>query len=305
MRVVFNLQFVGLGNNGGSRTLIKCAETLQDLGCDVVIATSANRYSWHNIRVPVVNKAPKCDIIVATGFGSVRSTLAHKTKTKFYYIRGFEQWQAPEKKLLKTFRSLNCIVNSEWLRDHLAKSKIKSELIYPGLDFEDFYIANNDREKIIGGIFSKRHKTKRHDDVIKLGERLGYKVLLLNRDIQHPTISDLRDFYNKIKVWVSPSELEGLHNCPHEAALCGCLLVVTDHPRGGVNDYATARTALVYSARDINQAAEQVEWAMTDEKLRKKLSSRMIELLKTKIGSRRHNMEKMIQLFRTGGWRHA
>lgn len=305
MKVVFNLQSVGLGNNGGSRTLIKCAETLRDLGCDVVIATSANRYTWHKIRVPVVNKAPKCDVIVATGFGSVLSTLEHKTKTKFYYIRGFELWQAPEKGLLKTYKSLNCIVNSEWLREYLAKRGIRSELVYPGLDFDDFYITNNDRENVIGGLFSNRHKTKRHGDVIELGKNLGYKVLLLNRDILHPTIPELRDFYNKIKIWVSPSELEGLHNCPHEAALCGCSLVVTDHLQGGVSDYATEDTALIYPGRNLRRAADQVKLAMTDDELRKKLHSNMMEKLKTKLGSREHNMRKMMKLFQEGRRKHA
>jgi len=178
-------------------------------------------------------------------------------------------------------------------------------LIYPGLDFDDFYVTSNNRENVIGGIFSKRHKTKRHEDIIKLGERLGYRVLLLNRDIRNPTIPELREFYNKIKVWVSPSELEGLHNCPHEAALCGCSLVVTDHPRGGVKDYATKETALVYSARDLSQAADQVKRAMSNDELREKLNFNMTELLKSKIGLRERNMKKMMLLFQKGGWKHA
>jgi len=305
MRIVFNLQSVGLGNNGGSRTLIKCAETLQSLGHSVSLVASANKYTWHNIKVPVVSRIPKCDVIVATGYGSVRSTVAHKTKTKFYYIRGFERWQAPKNKLIKTYKSLNCIVNSEWLKEYLSSRNINSELIYPGLDFDDFYVTNNDRDNIIGGIYSKRHKTKRHDDVIEIGKKLGYQVMLLNRDIKHPTVPELRDFYNKVKVWVSPSELEGLHNCPHEAALCGCSLVVTDHPQGGVRDYATSDTSLIYSARDIDQAAEKVKQVMTDEKLRKNLYSNMIKRLKDHIGSRECNMKKMINRFKKGGWKHA
>lgn len=299
MRIVFNLQFTGLGNNGGSRTLIKCAEALADLGHDVIISASSNKYTWHKkIKVPITKNIPECDIIIATGVSSVKSTLNfNKAKKKFYYIRGFEIWVAKEKRLIKTYKSLNCIVNSEWLRDYLTEHQIRSELIYPGLDFNDFYVTNKNRENIIGGIFSKRHKTKRHEDVIELGERLGYKVLLLNRDIKNPTVPELRDFYNKISVWVSPSELEGLHNCPHEAALCGCSLVVTNHKQGGVSDYANDQTALIYPAGNLNVAAERVKQAMTDGQLRQDMQAKMGELLETKIGSREQNMKKMIEIF--------
>ena len=78
MRMVFNLQATGLGNNGGSRTLIKCAETLKELGVDVKICSPTNRYSWHKISVEVVKRIPPCDVLVATGYASVQSTRRFK-----------------------------------------------------------------------------------------------------------------------------------------------------------------------------------------------------------------------------------
>jgi len=302
MKIVFNLQSVGLGNNGGSRTLIKCAEAIQELGHEVSLWSSANNYKWGKIKVPVLQKMPKCDVLIATGYRSVPSTVSAKVKRKFYYIRGFELWQASEKKLLNSYRSLNCIVNSEWLKIYLKEQKIQSELVYPGLDFDDFYIDPDadGKEHSLGGLFSKKHKTKRHDDIFQVGKMVGCKPVLLNRNLVHPTPKQLRKFYSSIKVWMAPTELEGLHNCPMEASLCGCAIVATDHIRNGMHDYLD-HTALVYPARDLDACGDYVEKLLRDEDFRKELNDRMNSLLKTKIGSRQYNMKRMIQIFQKEG----
>lgn len=298
MRIVFNLSMVGLGNNGGSRTIIKCAEILSELGCEVLLCSRANKYTWHPIKVEVVSKIPKCDIVIATGVHSVCSTLAVKKARKFYYIRGFELWQLKEKQLLKSYESMPCLVNSEWLQQYMTSKGIESRLVYPGVDLDDFTNCNDNRDPIIGGLFSKKHATKRHDDVIAIGRKLKCKTLLLNRDIKHPNISDLRGFYNSIKVWISPSELEGLHNCPMESSLSGCGLVSTDSLRSGTSDYAIDKeSALVYPARNIDVAASHVERLFDDEEYAKSLNQKMCEILSTKIGDRKTNMKRLLRIF--------
>lgn len=295
MRIVFNLLGTGLSNNGGSRTLIKCAENLQDLGCEVLICSSANKYTWHRIGVEIRNKIPKCDVVIATGFHSVSSTLSVKKARKFYYVRGFELWQAKESKLVKSYKSMQCIVNSEWLQQYMTKKGIGSHLVYPGVD-ADFRSYGNHRDPVIGGIFSKKHRTKRHEDVIAIGKKLGCKTVLLNRDIKNPNVSELRDFYNQIKVWVSPSELEGLHNCPMESSLCGCGIVSTDHPRGGTSDYAKhEETALVYPSRDISKAVEYTDRLLYGDECNI-FNEKMCKILMEKICDRKTNMKKLLEI---------
>ena len=47
MRIVFDLRKVGLGNNGGSFTLIKSGNTLVDMGHDVTFVDSGkNQHTW-------------------------------------------------------------------------------------------------------------------------------------------------------------------------------------------------------------------------------------------------------------------
>lgn len=298
MRILFNLKSVGLGNNGGSRTLVRCAETLSALG-HVVIMYGPNRYRWHKpkgIKFVDSGKMPPADCIIATGYNSVSSTVSSKIRRKYYYIRGYEQWVTSKSNLIRSYRSLSCIVNSEWLRSFLRQHSIKSELVYPGLD-EWFYDEGVDREPKIGGLFSNRHKTKRHVDVQSIADQSGFDLVMLNKHLKNATPDQTRSLYNTIMVWLSPSELEGLHNPPIEASLCGCSLVVTDHPRGGTLDFAIHNeTALVYPARDTGKASEYVRMLMDDSGLRKRLTVACQELLRDKIGSRKRNMKRLVNI---------
>lgn len=298
MRIVFNFQEVGLGNNGGTRTIIKCAETLQNLGHEVILSSKAMRYTWHKTEVKVGRKIPDCDIIVATGYRSVGSTLKARARAKFYYVRGLELWNTTQEKLLKSFRSLRVIVNSSWLRDFMSRHNIECDLIYPGLDFDSFFDLKEPRKEVIGGLFSSKHRTKKHGHVAKIAKISGYPLLMINRDIKGAGPTELCKFYNKVKVWVSSSELEGLHNCPMEASLCGCGSVISNHPRGGTGDYAIPnKTCLVYNAGDLESAAEKVNALMQDDILRNRLVKSMNNHLRDNIGDRTANMSKLVSLF--------
>jgi hypothetical protein len=301
MKIVFNLHNVGLGNNGGSKTIICCAETLAELGHRVVLYSNViNNYSWHEpkgVEIVRKDKCPSSDVVIATGYYSVKNTLACSAPKKFFYIRGYELWQANEQKLLSAYKSLNCIVNSRWLHDHLKKRGIKSKIIYQGIGFDRFYIRDDvNRKKRIGAIYHEKHKTKRHPDAKLISEMSGYPIKLLNKDLQNPSEGKLNKWYNKMSVWVAPTESEGLHNPPMEASLAGCALVCTDHKMSGMQDYAIHdETALVYPARDMKMAVGYVRELMIDEPLRSRLNANMRQLLTDKIGSREHNMKKLVR----------
>ena len=302
MKIIINLHNVGLGNNGGSRTLVRCAEVMSELGHEVILHSNhKSRYSWHKIDKRVgmstSNKIPNGDVIIATGYKSVKSTVKSHIKRKFYYIRGFELWQACERDLIKSYKSLNCIVNSSWLHDYLKRKNIRSKVLYAGLDFDMYYDKNLDRESVIGGLFHKKHKTKRHDHLLKISKMSGYKLRMLGRECKDLPFSDINDFYNKLSVWVSTSELEGFHNPPTEAAMAGVPIVCTSHPRSGVSDYAIDnKTALVYPSGDLESAVKCVFKLMNDDDLRDKLSGNMKNLLRSKIGDRASNMKKFLEV---------
>ena len=302
MKIVFNLHGVGLGNNGGSRTLIRCGETLARLGHHIVFfSDTVNKYTWHTpVGVSFVRDSiqPSCDVAVATGFKSVGCVLRSKALKKFYYIRGFESWVTNTKNLLKSYRSLRCVVNSKWLKQFLTKHKIHCDLVYPGLDFEWFSDEESiNRPYAIGAIYSKKHGTKRHQDAVRVSKMLNRKLVMLNKNFKgSPQI--LKQDYNQIKVWFAPTELEGLHNPPMEAGLCGCVLVCTDHPRSGMADYARHEdTALVYPARDLEIAAGYINRIIKDPIAYNRLVDNLKFTLEWEIRDRDTNMRKLVNIF--------
>lgn len=294
MKIVFNAHDVGLGNNGGSRTIIRSAEILRDLGHEVVIAGKVNRASWFKTSIPFVHKIPECDAIIATGYHSVRTTKKFsKAKTKLWYVRGHELWQAKEHQLWDAYASINVVTNSSWIHNELTKRGSSSKIVYQGIDFDQWY-RSRASDSVIGGIAHPK-KSKRSNDCIEIAKKAGYPLRMLNRDISSGNVKSLRDFYGSCAVWISASENEGLQNVPIEAALCGAALVLTDHPRSGNADYGiNNETCMFYQARNIKEAAGIARNLMRDESLRNRLQSNAEKVIKEKIGTRAENMQRLV-----------
>ena len=117
MYIVFNTLNSGLGNNGGSRTLLKCAETIEKIGhrCDVI--AEVDNFTWFKHKKPI-NYLPKdTDAIVATACTTVESTLDTDVPVKAWYIRGHESWAYSEDVLNKLYNApLVNITNSYGLK---------------------------------------------------------------------------------------------------------------------------------------------------------------------------------------------
>lgn len=297
MKIVFNMLGTGLGNNGGSKTIIRSAETLQELGQDVSVCLTTNACTWWKIGVPIISSLCPCDVLIATGYGSVKSTIDHKESgLKLWYVRAHENWAAGHESLMAAYRQVRCIANSEWIKDWLATFHISCDVVYPGIDFECYHKSDAPRANLLGGLMHG-HARKRSKDCLETHRLSRYPISMLNRDIKTGDFGRLSDFYNAIKVWMSPSENEGIQNVPMEAALCGCGLVLTDHFMGGTSDYAVdEETCLMYPARDIRSASECIDRLMKDDTLRNRLNNNAIEVIKSKIGDRKTNMRRFIEL---------
>ncbi len=292
MRIVFNFSHTGMANNGGTRTLVRCAEELETLGHDVIMFCGNNRYTWHKTQLKTSwPHHPQCDVSIATGYGSWKSVERQHPCVRAYYVRGLELWSAREHELLASFRAVDRVfVNSQWLLDYMKSKKIKATLQYPGLDWEWFKELGAKRDGV-GALRNNRHKTKREEDIDGLEKRLGIPIWQLNRHIKRPDSTELNKWYNNLKVWFAPTELEGLHNPPMEAALAGCALVCTDHPKSGMQDYAIhGKTALVYPARQLDKAAAAVRFLLDNEDMRTRLNVELVELLRDKMGTRHDRM---------------
>ncbi len=306
MKLAFNSINSGLGNNGGSRTIIKCAESIESLGhrCDII--ANVDNFDWFEHK-PVINYFPNdLDVLIAVACTDVVPTLQVNVPKKAWYIRGHENWTMSDEELGRRYNSgIFNIVNSKGLQQLLSSYGADSKVAYQGVDF-DWWENKNVRseDKIRIGCLYQEKPTKRWVDFVKLTGILGTKdyeyvgVGLSKRDDdfltrywENASKEDLNEAYNSCHIWFAPTELEGLHNVPIEAALCGCLIVCSDAPMNGMGfDYAFHNsTAMVYKARKVEEAAKVIRnpnWEVVD---------RMFNHLKFGIGTREDNMKKMVK----------
>lgn len=327
MKILFNVYNVGLGNNGGSSTLIKSANELIQLGTEVKIVSScSNQHTWStlladHVIVKNVSEFPVADAVIATGMKSVESTLRCSSPIKIHWIRGFETWVYPEVKLIKLLKGSDTvkIVNSMCLEKKLREYGIGSFIIRPGYDFEDYYPKNLRGDKIIlGGVYNEgdKRKTKRVDwifqclySLIKKYKHIGLWMYGSEGNPRGSLISfykkdasqeDKNYIYNNVSVWLSPSCLEGLHMPPAEAGLTECCVVGTDAEMNGTKDYLTHNMTGFISKNNLSSFIEAVDYCITNKEVRNRLGKE----LRTKIvslGDRKNNMNKLLELLKTLG----
>ena len=169
MRIIFDLRNVGLGNNGGSSTIVNSANTLHRLGQQVYIIDSfPNKHTWtkleanHILAKQNVDQIPDADFIIATGYKSVSPTIKAPSRCgiKMHWIRGWETWQMPEDEIVKRVLQAKTIklVNGIGLQNKLKQYKCKSYIVRPGYDIENYkplgYRENRD-EVILGGLYNE------------------------------------------------------------------------------------------------------------------------------------------------------
>jgi glycosyltransferase involved in cell wall biosynthesis len=330
MKIIFDLRKVGLGNNGGSSTLVKSGNTLVDMGHEVTfVDTGRNQHTWSKLKAEhkiVKNKfqLPKADFIIATGYKSVSETTTapYSAGVHCHWIRGWETWQYPEKQIVKKIlnQSTLKLVNGECLQRKLAKYGVQSHLIRPGYDFDLFttkHIREQNEKIIIGGLNKQgRHaNTKRTSWILETAKSLkkAYKgkvelwmfgldnlpvTSVVDKYLKNPTISEKNDFYNHIDIWLAPSMLEGLHMPPAEAMITECPVVGTDAEMSGTIDYLIDGETGIVTKNDPVSFVKGVKSLVENKDLRIKFGKNARNKI-LQIGNRRMNMQKLIDLFTT------
>lgn len=281
----------GLANNGGSKTILKSAEVLRKMGHRVDIAAVNDRHTWVS-HPHIIHKIPKdTDVVIANSVSDIGIVLKSNAKRKYWWARGLELWQKPIEKIIKKSKKIDVIVNASHLLKHFPHGK----LCYAGLDlgfWEDCGIASFIKNKgTIGCIYSKQHKTKRYDLFKKIQKPIAGKMRIEYKTLRNKlNAQQLLQFYNQCDIWFAPTELEGFHNVPAEANLCGCLVVCNRLDSNGMGDYATEDTAMRYTGWDeLLACIENPDFSKVEK---------MQKVLKEKIGSREKNMKRFVELIK-------
>lgn len=327
MKITFNVLNCGLENNGGSDTIIKSANTLVDLGHEVILLGNQDiRYTWEPIKAEHIKvkgikdkkELPSADVVISTGFATVRKMLHFPDRCgkRFWWIRGWETWNYPEAYIRNTLLQypVTKIVNGIQLQEKLEKLGVKSHLVRPGYDFNAFSCLNirgKNEQIILGGLYSngKKRKAKRTDWIFKAVERLkqDHDIKLwmfgvgklkhdgIDRYFREPSPNLKNLIYNQCDIWLAPTELEGLHMPPAEAMLTECPVIGTNAELSGMSDYMGFIWGETVAENNIDAFIDKIEDLIKFPKIRS-----LVGILSRKnvlrLGDRKTNMQKMVEV---------
>jgi len=324
VKISFDLRLVGLGDNGGSSTIVNSANMLVDLGHEVYIVDSMkNFHTWTKLKAKhIVNSLPDADFLIATGYRSIIPAINAPTRCgiKLHWIRGWETWKMSESDIVALVLKAPTIklVNSIGLQKKLQQYNCSSYIVRPGYDIENFKplgIRENNKKIILGGLYNegrgnqKKRTSWLFDTAFKLkskrnniefwlfGTHKKPKGFLMKNYIRKPSLKEKNLFYNNINIWLAPTALEGLHIPPAEAMLTGCPVLGTDAEMNGMHDYLTHMKTGLICNNNLDSFVKAADSFINDRDLQIKLGNRarygVLEL-----GSRKKNMSQFIELLR-------
>jgi len=294
----------GLANNGGSRTILLSAEELRKLGHRVDVVTHTDRFTWfkHPKVIRKIAKDTDCLVAISISDVGIMTKAAPKGCKLFYWARPMEFWQKSERKCLKKLKNFpgKIMCNSRWQVNWLNEHGIKAEVFFSGQDLEDKVPKRQHANKfpIVGVQYSTKPRKgwgnfKRIVDILGTSVRyVGFgsekcKENIFSIYLRNPGRDELTDLYRRMSVFVCCSDLEGFYNPGVEAAMQGCVIVANNNSRNGCMDYCTPETAHIHLSPVT--AAENIlnpDFTKVDK---------MRDIIKTKIGTRKQNMERMIE----------
>jgi L-malate glycosyltransferase len=183
---------------------------------------------------------------------------------------------------------------ASWLvRDAIEHGVPSSELVHVplGLDHATFRVVDGiDHRTVHVGLLYNDHLNK---GWMAASAALGVvqrsipdlRVLAFGRTEPAQALPDWMEFvlapgqtqlveevYNRCRVFVQASKVEGFGFTAVEAMACGCALVTSDN--GGSRDYAVhGQTALVSDPTDVGAMAGHVEQLLRDDALRRRVAT--------------------------------
>lgn len=314
MKIAFCCQhsyYGGLADNGGSQTIIKSCQILNKMGHKAVIVTKSDKHTWINHERPVRHIPRDVDVTIACSVSDIKPMLKTKPeKVKAYWwCRLLEDYQMSKSKIVERAGKVRVLVNSEGLQKWFRGRDISSKIVYQGYDKS--WVGAQGRYKNYVGFLLSSKKRKRFSFIKHIVNRLkdGYKFVGFGNDINREMRNFIKSkftyfvenagYYDRLSlyastgVWVSVSVSEGLHNCPMEAALCGCAVVYPDALLAGCKDYCE-NVAWKYESHSVTSVAERIKEADQSRNEAQK------QLIIDKIGTRRENMIKLISILQKG-----
>jgi len=326
MKITFDLRRTGLGDNGGSSTIIKSSNILYEMGHDVkVVDSMKNQHTWTTLIPPHIiiknqDQLPNADVIIATGYKSVGPTVSapERCGVKLHWIRAWEYWNGSEEMIIT--RVLNQptvkLVNSICLQQKLIIYGVTSYIVRPGYDLDiikPHKTRNYDLSPVLGGLFRAGiHGQRKRTEWIFLAASAikkrfpGIRLFMFGSEpnpgnpvidqyLRSPNMKQKSNFYNSIHIWLAPTMSEGLHMPPAEAMMTECPVVGTSAPLSGMQDYLIHEETGIVSDDSLQSFIGGVEKLINNKDLRKEYGENARKKI-LEIGDRKKNMELFVSL---------
>jgi len=316
MRIAFNGVGCGFGNNGGTQSVFRMAAALASEGAQVEVWSHyPNVFTWFDLEVPFrltsLEDAPEVDVLINTGSPTTRSTYEfRRKKVGVQWLRAHETWRVQEHVLFDLYSlDMPLWANSEWMVNLVSDAGIRDdcEVQYCGVPHQLFYPVETIRSDslVVGGLWSLKPRkcSGRILNIASHPELSDVKWKLLGAEpkphlpknvkyCRQPSTKAKRAMYSSCDIWFAPSESEGLHIPPMEAALCGAAVVARDIPAAGNMDYCHhGLTGILYSG--IPEAVSAIN-SLRDNGARSGMSFAMREVIRAKIGDVTTNAKRML-----------
>lgn len=250
------------------------------------------RVQLHWVRTLAEANIPDSDAVIATACETAEPVASYSGKKgrKFYFLQHFEDWNFSPERVRETWKlPLRKIVIAKWLQSLASELGQPSDLVYNGLNFDDFGvdvpIEQKDKRELIILYHTSEWK----------GSRIGLEALELVRAEEpeahltvfsatrkpsgfpdhveyhyRPDPKALRALYNRAAIYLGTSFTEGWGLTLSEAMQCGSALACTDIP--GYEIAIEEETALKSPPGDAAALAQNILRLMREDALRARLA---------------------------------
>jgi len=282
VNIVFYAAKSGLGNNGGTRTMLKSAAAMRRYGHRVSVVARIDNFTYFQHPACLPEIPQETDIVIAASHMDIEAMHEAWRGRSAWWMRMWDVHRMPESKIFRLASMQHMFVNGEFMRDKLARAGIGSEIVYQGIDFGDWFppLVSPCKSRI--GILCRHQQHYQYQRFEEL-----FPICCDRHEFTAIThADDLLSWYQSLRFYFAPQTLGGLANPPMEAALCGALIVCPGVLESGLSDYANKDTAIIYERlEDIPALLESADFGKV---------AAMSEVLINKIGSREKNMQKFL-----------
>jgi len=279
MNIAFYAAKSGIGNNGGSRTILKSAQVLRERGHSACVVSLVDRFTYFR-HMPVVDTIPDdTDVVIATSWMDVEPMHKDWQGKRAWWLRSWDTHRIPEEKIYRLAAMQPMYVNAEFIQRRFSKAGINSHIVYQGLDFDLWSNTERQKGRRIGTLRRKEPRYRYCDfEQLAIESKGCFEFTSISNS------DNMREWYQSLAFYLAPQTLGGLSNPPMEAAMCGALIACPGIEESGLDDYANSDTAIIYdNIENVPELLESADFGKV---------GRMQELIKNKIGSREKNMQR-------------